>query len=118
MIFLKEFSYLCLKMLLAICKYRYTPLPKQSGKIGNALGLTFAARVFTTTSPLMSTSEASFAIPTILQVCYWKKPITTMTCAEDGKIFPMLRGERVSVSVIAGVCNHPGEVWRLPPFYV
>ena len=38
------------KMLLAICKYRHTPLPKQPSKIGHVLGLTFAARVFTTTS--------------------------------------------------------------------
>jgi hypothetical protein len=50
MMFLKVFSYLCVKMLLAICKYRHTPLPKQPGKIGNVLGLTFAVRVFTTTS--------------------------------------------------------------------
>jgi hypothetical protein len=41
MIFLKIFSYLCVKMVLAICKYRHTPLPKQTSKIGNVLGLTF-----------------------------------------------------------------------------
>ena len=50
MIFLKVFSNLCIKVLLAICKYRHSPLPKQPSKIGNVLGLTFAARVFTTTS--------------------------------------------------------------------
>jgi hypothetical protein len=50
MMFLKIFSNLYVKMLLAICKYRYTPLLKQPGKSGNALGLTFAVRVFTTTS--------------------------------------------------------------------
>src|SRR5207245_4202892 len=50
MIFLKVFSNLWVKMLLAICKSRHSPLPKQPGKIGNVLGRTFAARVFTTTS--------------------------------------------------------------------
>src|SRR6266487_4551957 len=49
-IFLKVFSNLWVKMLLAICKSRHSPLPKQAGKIGDVLGLTFAARVFTTTS--------------------------------------------------------------------
>jgi len=33
-----------------IRRYSIIPFPKQPGKIGNALGLTFAARVFTTPS--------------------------------------------------------------------
>jgi hypothetical protein len=57
MIFLKAFSYFYVKLLLAICKYRHTPLPKQPGNSGNVLSLTFAVQCRNTPVIIAATSE-------------------------------------------------------------
>lgn len=56
-IFLKLFSYLYVKLLLAICKYRHTALPKQPDNSGNVLGLTFVVQCRNTPVIIAATAE-------------------------------------------------------------